>query len=99
MVLWRRFRLPAFRSRVFAVKLLLLDHGEVVKCLGLDEELTTRGITKGESLADEIKRQTAILDEYEEQYREVCACDEDDSIVCTVSTLSSCEFRAGTVCR
>lgn len=63
--------MSSLKTRVFAVKLMLLDHGEVVKCVNLDEELAKRGVDGPEALQDEIKRQAAILDEYEAKYGEV----------------------------
>lgn len=60
--------MATLRTRVYAVKLMLLDHGEIVKCMGLDEDLRCRGVEKGEKLDEEIKRQSAILEEYERLY-------------------------------
>ncbi len=56
---------------MFAVKLLLLDHGEVIKCMSLDDELLKCGATKDETLADEIAKQHAVLDTYELEYASV----------------------------
>ncbi len=65
--------MAAFRTRVYAVKLLLLDHGELVKAMGLDDILIAKGVVDGENLDGEIARQTAILKEYEKTYAHVGA--------------------------
>jgi hypothetical protein len=75
-----RFKLASFRTRVFAVKLLLLDHGELVKALGLDDELVQRG-SSGENIDSEISRQAAILQEYETLYAKVCAASRHSAIL------------------
>jgi hypothetical protein len=65
--------MASFRTRVFCVKLLLLDHGELVKCMNLDDELIRRDAAADENLDNEIKRQSRILEQYEREYSKVRA--------------------------
>ena len=66
-----RFKLPSLRTRVFAVKLLLIDHGELIRATNLDEELLSRNRHPDETLAEEISRQTGILERIEDEFGEV----------------------------
>ena len=63
--------MAAFRTRIYAVKLLLLDHGELVTAMGLDDELVQKNSAPGENIDSEISRQSAILKQYEDKYSKV----------------------------
>jgi hypothetical protein len=77
--------MASFRTRVFAVKLLLLDHGELVKALSLDDELVQKNSAPGENIDSEIVRQSAILKAYEDKYSKVC---------CAAAEVASCRIVA-----